>query len=351
MSNILSDSFAGSRVLVTGHTGFKGSWLVKYLSHLGARVTGLSLDPLEDSLYLGGGFIPNNGDFRIDIRDEERMKEFFENNEFDIVFHLAAQPLVSLAYSNPLETFEVNSIGTSRVVLYSSKMVSCKGIVVVTTDKVYKPNDKLDGHREGDALGGLDPYSASKSAAELLVVGIRNVINRNDFKIVSVRAGNVIGGGDLAANRLVPDLVRALKMNTILVLRNPSYVRPWMHVLDVLNGYLIVGQRILLSQDVSEAYNFGPDNSEIVDVSQIVEYAIKHWEGEGSLKVNHIPSRLLEDHFLLLNSELAKKELKWRAKYSIETSIMQTMSWWKECFQNQNPAQLVEDEVAKYESN
>lgn len=350
MSKILPDTFAGSRILVTGHTGFKGSWLVKYLSHLGAKVTGLSLDPLEDSLYGNGGFIPNNGDFRIDIRDEKLMKDFFENNDFDLVFHLAAQPLVSLAYSNPLDTFEVNSIGTSRVILYSSGLISCKGIVVVTTDKVYKPNDNSDGHREGDALGGLDPYSASKSAAELLLVGIRNVINRDDFKIVSVRAGNVIGGGDLAANRLVPDLVRALRANTDLVLRNPSYVRPWMHVLDVLYGYLIVGQQILLSQDVSDAYNFGPDNSEIIDVSQIVEYGIKHWGG-ASLDVYHVPSSFLEDRYLLLNSELAKNELHWRAKYSIETSIMQTMSWWKKCFQNQSPAKLVEDEVGEYESS
>lgn len=346
MSTLLHDSYEGKRILVTGHTGFKGSWLVKYLELLGAQVTGLSLDPEPKSLFTLADFVPKFGDTRLDLRNHKQVSDFLSNQKFDLVFHLAAQPLVSRAYQDPIHTAEVNIIATGHLIIECSKLDSCLGIVVATTDKVYKPNLLSEGHRENDALGGIDPYSASKSAAEALIVGLRNAINNDNFQIASVRAGNVIGGGDFAENRLIPDLIRAFVLSSSLDIRNPDFVRPWTHVLDILSGYISVGQKILTRSLSNTAYNFGPDGSQIISVAEVIEIASKYWGSKPNM--NYAPSKMKEDSFLTLNSDLAKKDLGWSAKYDIDMAIKKTMIWWMNYEEKVSASQLVADEILEF---
>jgi len=342
VSTNLKEIYHGKRILVTGHTGFKGSWLVKYLEILGANVCGLSLDPEPNSIFLTGDFIPLNGDFRIDLLDRQAINNFFLDREFDLVFHLAAQPLVSRAYEDPIHTFDVNIIGTANLILECSKLKSCLGMVLATTDKVYRPSVDIQGHTEIDPLGGLDPYSASKSAAEAIIVGMRNAIP-SDIHLASVRAGNVIGGGDFAENRLIPDIIRAIKLNNKLIIRNPDFVRPWTHVLDILSGYLLVGAKIITNQLKSYAYNFGPRPAERLNVEQVVKIARESWKERSDIEIQLQPSYMKEDSFLALNSDLARKELGWESFLGTEFAIKKTVDWWVK-LENGIPSHLLVDE-------
>jgi CDP-glucose 4,6-dehydratase len=350
--NSLFEIYRGKKILVTGHTGFKGAWLSTWLKELGAEVTGCSLPALDGSMYSSDNFGHNVQEFFIDITDRNAIFDLIANSdEYDLVFHLAAQPIVLEAYSDPLETFEINSVGAANVVYAAINNPSCAGVVAATTDKVYKPNRSTEGHFETDPLGGLDPYSASKSAAEMLLASLRISKERDDFSIVTVRAGNVIGGGDNANNRLIPDLVRGILSSSEIVIRNPDYIRPWMHVLDVLNGYLMVGTRILHSKRVSHSYNFGPNKNDELTVLELAELVVSAW-GSGKLKVLDEKSlRKKEDSVLRLNSNLAKDELSWSPNFDSKEAVYSTIDWWKSTKSFRSPLDATLDDIQKFTIN
>jgi len=343
------DVYKGKKILVTGHTGFKGTWLTTWLNVLGAEVTGCSLPALSGSLNTLDSFNECVSEKFLDIRDKKGIVEFISNSdEFDLVFHLAAQPIVLDAYLDPLETFEINSLGAANVVYAAMNNPSCAGIVVATTDKVYRPSNASRGHSEGDPLGGLDPYSASKSAAEMLLAGLRITSENNEFPIVSVRAGNVIGGGDNGKHRLIPDIVRGILNSEEIVIRNPNYVRPWMHVLDVLNGYLLVGAKILTNNEVSNAFNFGPNPGELLTVLEVAEQALESW-GSGELGIlQGIMPKKVEDAYLVLNSNLAKEELGWLPKFDTRQAVDSTIQWWKSTSDLFSPLEAILMDIHKY---
>ena len=343
------DVYRGKKILVTGHTGFKGTWLITWLNELGAEVTGLSLPPLDGSLYTLDSFNLDVTEKLLDIRDKKAVLEFVANsNEYDLVFHLAAQPIVLDAYLDPLETFEINSLGAANVVYAATNNPSCVGIVVATTDKVYRPSKALGGHSEGDQLGGLDPYSASKSAAEMLLSGLRISFETHQTPIVSVRAGNVIGGGDVGKHRLIPDVVRGILHSEEIIIRNPSYVRPWMHVLDVLQGYLMVGAALLKRNIVSNAFNFGPNQGDLLTVLEVAEQALNSW-GSGELKIlNDGNPKRLEDTHLALNSNLARNELGWFPKFDTRGAVDSTIQWWKSTSNTLSPIEAIKSDIRKY---
>lgn len=337
----LSKIYSGKTILVTGHTGFKGAWLVSILKSWGANVIGIGLDPVPNSIWTQTNFEVE--DIRLDICDFNKTNKVISKLEFDLVFHLAAQPIVSVAYKNPIETYETNSLAMANLLVAVSKVENCQGVVAVTTDKVYKPSDITSGHKESDPLGGVDPYGASKAAAEIYIDGLRNVISRPNFKIVTVRAGNVIGGGDISVNRLIPDLLRAYESNKQLVIRNPNYVRPWIHVLDVLNGYLQVGARILNRTDFPDSINFGPRPSDLSTVIKVVEMARVTLSGKLSFTIEE--SDFKEDSFLFLNSDLAKAILGWQPKLTIEGAVDLTLNWWMKKFNGADTGNLIEADL------
>lgn len=317
----LKSTYAGKRILVTGHNGFKGSWLVALLNYLGADVHGISLSITENSpfksFHLSGSHVNHVQDIR-DFNDTERL---IKSIDPDLVFHLAAQALVLDSYTRPRETFEVNVQGTANV-LDSTMGTRSLGVIVSTTDKVYKNNNSGISFIETDELWGHDPYSFSKTGAELVVSAWRNLSASNNFKLVTVRAGNVIGPGDRSMNRLVPDLIRGLHGGKPVTIRNPSSIRPWQYVIDPLVGYLMVGQRILTALPVSNSYNFGPDPSQLASVSDLVHL----FDSYTTISTQVIQDESgKESEILRLNSELAKVELFWESNTDLRESINYTI--------------------------
>ena len=265
--DIFDNFYRGKRVLVTGHTGFKGSWLSVWLHELGAEVVGVGLDPAtdRDNFMLTGIGEKIKADIRADIRDGERMKEIFAEYKPEIVFHLAAQPLVRLSYDIPVETYQTNVMGTINVMEAIRATDSVKGGVMITTDKCYENKEQIWGYRENEPMGGYDPYSSSKGAAEIAIASWRrSFFNPNDYQrhgksIASVRAGNVIGGGDWALDRIIPDCIRALEAGKPIDIRSPKAIRPWQHVLEPLSGYMLLAKKMWESPtEYCEGWNFGP---------------------------------------------------------------------------------------------
>lgn len=315
-------------VLITGHTGFKGTWMTLLLEQIGFNVIGYSLKPEKDSLF---NLVKRNGKIEEtfeDIRDRKKLEKFIKKHKPSLVYHLAAQPLVIDSYSNPYETFEINSIGTANILDIALSIDSIKFIGVVTTDKVYENKELGDRFKEGDALAGSDPYSESKVAAEAAVRTWQRISNlENGPKITSLRAGNVIGGGDLSKNRLTADIVRAIKSDTELKIRNKNSTRPWQHVLDVLFGYLLTAEVSLTGIQIN-AINFAPhDESLTVDeLIHIVRNKVPN------LKVCYAETRHTEVHEatnLQLDSTYANKVLEWSPFYSQPESIIATFDWWE----------------------
>lgn len=337
----LKQAYAGKKVFLTGHTGFKGAWLLKILRLLGAEVKGYALAPTtpDDLYYL------INGDSLCtsviaDLRDKQRLADEIRSYAPDFVFHLAAQPLVRLSYEQPTETFEVNVGGTANV-LDAIRLLnkSCLG-VMITTDKVYHNNEWLYPYRENDRLGGYDPYSASKACTELVIDSYRNsFFNRAAYQTHKVgiavgRAGNVIGGGDWAKDRLVPDIARALGNQQTVMVRNPQAVRPWQHVLEPLTGYLLLGAR--LQQDpvaYAEAYNFGPAADDALTVETIVKLAIKSWQS-GQYEVMDTNGHPHEAGLLKLDISKAINNLYWRPRMDATMAVVKTMEWYRQFYQN-----------------
>ncbi len=349
--NAFKGFYRGKKVLVTGHSGFKGSWLCTWLKMLGADVLGYSLLPntspsMYDVCKVGENLI---SEFK-DIRDQKSLSLAVESFKPEIVFHLAAQPLVRESYKNPKQTYETNVMGTLNLYEVCRRCQSVKVIICITTDKVYENKEWIYGYREGDALGGYDPYSSSKACVELLTSSYRrSFFDELGVKVVSARAGNVIGGGDWAKDRLVPDIIRSLTEEKIITIRNPGAIRPWQHVLEPLAGYLSLAQKIYSSTSISSfSYNFGPNDADTQDVETIVQAALSTW-GKGSYEVD-MGYQVHEAQLLKLDITKSKVELKWRPVYNYKTAISETIAWYKAYYQNlsEDMAEITKVQIDKY---
>lgn len=326
---LFGDVYQGRRVLVSGHTGFKGSWLCLWLTAMGADVTGIALDPPSEPNHwnlLG----LNVSDHRIDIRDEPAVRDVFERERPDIVFHLAAQPLVRRSYAQPIETWSTNVMGTAHILEAVRSTPGVRAAVVVTSDKCYENKEWPWAYRECDRLGGHDPYSASKAGAELVAASYRSAfLGITDATLLATaRGGNVIGGGDWSEDRLIPDLVRSVAAGQALTIRSPQATRPWQHVLDCLSGYLTLGQKLLAGDTASaDAWNFGPDAHGTRTVEQVLDdlggtWPALRWHVESAGHPH-------EAGLLQLDSAKARMHLRWRPVWDYRTAIRRTAEWYR----------------------
>lgn len=355
MSISLQQAYKDKRVFITGHTGFKGAWLLSWLHSLGAIVKGYALAP--ESADGAFSTLPPDIVFEnviADIRHPEKLKEHILSFQPDFIFHLAAQPLVRYSYQHPAETFDVNVTGTANLLEAAAALPGKCAIVVITTDKVYHNNEWLYPYRENDPLGGYDPYSASKACAELVVSSFRNsFFNVHDFSshqksLASARAGNVIGGGDWSTDRIVPDIVMSLNSGSPINVRNPNAVRPWQHVLEPLSGYLHLGALLYAdSLKFSKAYNFGPGDNQYVPVKDLVEYAISIW-GSGGWKDGSDANAPHEATLLMLDISLSKRELNWHPLLSHEEAIKLTIDWYKHFLKHKKS--LIKEQISYFSS-
>lgn len=324
----------GKKVFITGHTGFKGSWLSLWLNSIGANVTGYALTPPTQPNLFGLCNIDNIMTSIIgDIRDSEKLMKAMQDAQPDIVIHMAAQPLVRDSYNNPVGTYEINVMGTVNLLEAVRHCSSVKAVVNVTTDKCYENKEWIWGYRENESMGGYDPYSNSKACSELVTSSYRNsFFNPNEYAkhgvaIATARAGNVIGGGDWAAERLIPDCINALLTNETIIIRNPNAIRPWQHVLEPLSGYLILAQR--LYEDgvtFAEGWNFGPNDSDAKPVEWIVQKMCEHWAEGATYKVDS-GIHPHEAHYLKLDCSKAKMKLNWSPKWNLEYTLEKIIEW------------------------
>ncbi|VBA52222.1 CDP-glucose 4,6-dehydratase [Mycobacterium attenuatum] len=327
--NAFGTAYRGRRVLVTGHTGFKGSWLCLWLHALGAEVTGLALDPSSKPNHWDLLKLSIN-DHRVDIRDEAAVRGIFAAEGPEIVFHLAAQPLVRRSYREPVATWATNVMGTVHVLEAARATPDVRAVVVVTTDKCYENREWPWAYRERDRLGGHDPYSASKAGAELAAASYRTAFLQDSSAslIATARGGNVIGGGDWSEDRLIPDLVRSVVAGEPLVIRSPRATRPWQHVLDCLSGYLLLGQRLLAGDDsCADAWNFGPDEKANRTVEQVLRDLARTWP-----KLRWQQTTDPQPHeagLLQLDSARARMHLGWRPVWDLEKAIHHTAHWYR----------------------
>ena len=322
--------YKGKRVLVTGHTGFKGSWLTIWLKLLGAEVIGIALDPRTpvDNFVLSG-ISENIINYRADIRNLERIQEIVNQEKPDILFHLAAQPIVIDSYEDPVYTFETNIMGTVNLLEVFRKTESLKAGIFITTDKCYENFEKDYSYVETDPMGGHDPYSASKGAAELVISSYRRSYFQNsNKKIASVRAGNVIGGGDWSPHRLMVDIIKAIEIGKKIEVRNPYATRPWQHVLEPLGGYLLLGSKMMLENAFDEAWNFGPEKENIVTVKELLETTIATY-GKGEWIDVSNKEKLHEAKLLALDINKAKTKLNWKPVLNLQKTIQFTVDWYK----------------------
>lgn len=351
---LFGDIYRGKRILITGHTGFKGSWLALWLTELGAEVAGIALPPDTK---------PNHWDLlrlsiddrRLDIREADALMGIVKGVEPEIVFHLAAQPLVRRSYREPLETWSTNVMGTVHVLEACRQTPSVRAIVVVTTDKCYENREWPWGYREIDRLGGYDPYSASKAGAELVAASYRNAFFMGDAAplLATARAGNVIGGGDWSEDRLIPDLIRALEKSQSLEIRSPQATRPWQHVLESLSGYLLLGQKLLLGERTcADAWNFGPEPEGNRTVAEVLEKLKQHWPALR-WHVTDQPQPH-EATLLYLDSGKARNLLSWKPVWSIDATLEKTADWYRAWLENGkviSRAQLAEYVAAAAQAN
>ena len=331
----LENTYKGKKVFLTGHTGFKGSWMLKTLSLLGAEIKGYALEPQtpNDLFHLIEGE-KLCASVIADLRDKKRLESEIVAFQPDFVFHLAAQPLVRLSYEIPAETFEVNVIGTANVLDGVQLLLKKCSVVLITTDKVYYNNEWIYPYRENDRLGGYDPYSASKACAELLIDSYRNsFFNTKDYDnhlkgIAVARAGNVIGGGDWSKDRLIPDIVRSLMANRPVVIRNPNAVRPWQHVLEPVIGYLSLGMHLENDPiEFTQAYNFGPQSEDALSVEEMVKAAIDSW-GTGEYQIEQEANQPHEAGLLKLDISKVKSDLNWAPKMNAKETVKFTLDWY-----------------------
>lgn len=330
------EMYQNKRVLVTGHTGFKGSWLCLWLSKLGANVCGYALKPTTD-IYstLNIVNIVNKSVFG-NILDYEKLEKTINDFKPEVIFHLAAQPLVRLSYEQPILTYQTNVIGSVNVLEAARKCRNVKAVVNVTTDKCYENKETTEGYKETDVMGGFDMYSSSKACVEIMSSSYRrSFLQENDsYALATARAGNVIGGGDWAKDRLIPDCVRAINEDKEIELRNPLSVRPWQFVLEPLSGYLLLGAKLLnQGKEFAQGYNFGPQDDKILTVEEIVKEFLSCY-GKGNYTTQQ-DNDLHEANLLTLNIEKAKKELGWQSSYDIHTALQKTAEWYKNYYSDE----------------
>jgi CDP-glucose 4,6-dehydratase len=331
-ADLFDGAYAGRRVFVTGHTGFKGSWLVRWLLELGAEVTGYALEPPTDpSLFEELGLAERIGHITADVRDLKRLRLEMAAAAPEIVLHLAAQPLVRLSYDEPVDTYATNVMGTVNLLEAVRAAPSVRAVVNVTTDKCYENHETARPYAETDPMGGFDPYSSSKGCSELVTAAYRRSFfgEASHVAVASARAGNVFGGGDWATDRIVPDCVRALAAGQPIVVRNPDAVRPWQHVLEPLSGYLWLAARMLEGHAFDSAWNFGPRPGDIVPVRRLVDGIIAEW-GEGSWTTPGLAAEAPHEAGLLL-LDIAKAEagLSWEPLYDVERAVAVTTAWYR----------------------
>jgi CDP-glucose 4,6-dehydratase len=346
---MMSSSFwHGKRVLVTGHTGFKGGWLALWLKSLGAFVSGVSLPPtttpnlfelarVEQGLY---------NQF-CDIRDADRLAGLVKNSRPEILFHLAAQPLVRTSYRDPMGTFSSNIMGTVNVLNALRGLDSVRVALMVTTDKVYRNLEQPYPFREDDALGGHDPYSASKAASEIVIASYHDAFLKDQgIAVATARAGNVIGGGDWSEDRLIPDVVRAWQAGEILDIRRPQAIRPWQHVLEPLHGYITLAEKLWHSPKLAGAYNFGPPTHEAVTVREVVELACKFY-GKGEVHYGDGSDGPYEASFLSLETAKSRVALGVETQFGLAETVMRTMNWYRAQHEGIDARALCETEIAE----
>ena len=347
----------GKRVFLTGHTGFKGGWLSIWLARHGAQIRGYALDPLtEPNFFAAVSVFSVVEDVRADIRDYARLEASMVEFRPDVVFHLAAQPLVRGSYADPLGTYATNVMGTAHVLEAVRRTPSVRAVVCITTDKCYRNNGEHRPYRETDPLGGYDPYSSSKACAEIVTAAYRSSffslerIHEHGALVATARAGNVIGGGDWAEGRLIPDLIRGFQTRQPVMIRNPTSIRPWQHVLDPLCGYLMLAEQLLAGRpEFASAFNFGPAGDELWAVERIASKLADLW-GNGASWVHDAAPTLHEAEFLALDSSKSRVELGWKALLEIELALEWTLAWHRLSHEGADMRQATEKQIVAYEA-
>ena len=356
MIDIFDNFYRGKRILITGHTGFKGSWLSIWLQRLGAEIIGVGLEPYssKDIFVLSGIGKMIEADIRADIRDLDKMKHIFAEYQPEIVFHLAAQPLVRLSYDIPVETYQTNVMGTINVMEAIRATESVKVAVMITTDKCYDNKEQLTGYKEDDPFGGYDPYSSSKGACEIAIQSWRrSFFNPDDYgkehhvSLASVRAGNVIGGGDWAKDRIIPDCIKALEAGNPIEIRSPQAVRPWEHVLEPLSGYMLLAQRMWEQPtQYCEGWNFGPEQESVSTVWDVATELVKNY-GKGELRDSSNQNAVHEAKLLMLDITKVKTRLGWQPRLNIHQCLSFVADWYKR-YQNEDVYRLCLEEINKF---
>ena len=345
------------RVFLTGHTGFKGGWLSLCLQNLGAELTGYALLPSTvPNLFNTVRVAESMNSVIGDIRDYALLRESMRRAQPEVVIHMAAQPLVRYSYANPIETYSVNVMGTAHVLEAVREIGGVRSVVNITSDKCYENREWIWGYRESDPIGGHDPYSSSKGCAELVTSAYRDSYfhpsgyDRHQLGLASARAGNVVGGGDWAADRLLPDVVRAFMTGCDVIIRSPEATRPWQHVLEPLWGYLQLAERLFVDGNAyAEAWNFGPDDGDVRPVKWVVEAAAKWWGGGARLQIDPPESVLHEAHQLKLDSSKARVRLDWCPRWRIDHAIERTIEWYKAAQQQQDMRRFTFDQIRAYD--
>ena len=352
---MFNNIYKGKKVFLTGHTGFKGSWLALWLTKLGAQVCGYSLAPNTTPSMFKELDIENKITKSIigDILDEQTLKKSISDFQPDIVFHLAAQPLVRLSYHEPVMTYKTNVIGSLNVLEAARKCSSVKAFVNITTDKCYENKEINRGYREDEPMGGYDMYSSSKGCVEIMSSSFRRSFlqDENAMAMATARAGNVIGGGDWALDRLIPDCIRYINEDKPIEIRNPIAVRPWQHVLEPLSGYLLLGQKLLEEgHKYAEGFNFGPNEDSVLKVADVAQKVTEYYQ-KGEVVV-HKRDNLHEANLLMLNIEKAEKVLGWIPTYTANEAVKETVEWYKNFYsKNCNMFEFTMKQIESYERN
>jgi len=355
MKNILEKAFKEKKVLITGHTGFKGSWLSIWLLELGAEVIGYALDPYtKNDNFVRSGLSEQMIDIRGDVRDFDYLLKVFKEYKPEFVFHLAAQPIVRTSYQIPKDTFDINVGGTVNVFECCRNTESVRTIINVTSDKCYENMEIDRGYREDDRMGGYDPYSASKGCSELITSSYqRSFFDPENYpdhgkSLSSVRAGNVIGGGDWAKDRIIPDCIRFLEKGDKILIRNPKATRPWQHVLEPLGGYLLLTAKMVTDPvKFSGAWNFGPELNSVISVQKVVEEVIKNW-GRGEWYTGKNNNEPHEAKLLALDISKVKNELNWKPRLNVNKAIKNTIDWYKKNLRTDEMYSVCSEQIRDY---
>jgi len=353
VQRINPDFWSGKRVLLTGHTGFKGSWLSLWLQSMGSSLSGIALDPPTTPALFAVARVAEGMEHRIaDIRDFAAVKAQIDEFQPEIIIHMAAQPLVRYSYQEPIETYATNVMGTVHVLEAARHAGSVKAVINVTTDKCYENHEWVWGYRENEPMGGHDPYSSSKGCSELVTSAYRrSFFDQAGIALASVRAGNVIGGGDWSIDRLIPDVLGAFEKKTPVVIRSPNAIRPWQHVLEPLSGYLMLAQALYEEdKEFSSGWNFGPNDEDSKSVQWIVEQMARKW-GDGATWIQDNDDHPHEANYLKLDISKAKNQLGWKPVWNLDQALEKIINWHKAWISHRDMRSLCEQQIASYQSD